>query len=89
MTLDLTDANADGRAQNALFVLLFLGFAVAAVLAMPLDVPVSCQRHAGPFSNDFSVDFDINRVECRKPWMKRAPTTQFWGVPPYVGIAAS
>jgi hypothetical protein len=48
--------------------------------------PISCERHRGDFSNDFSSDFDINRVECRISSLKHSPTIRIWGSAPYVGV---
>ena len=63
-----------------------LGLMWAAIAAGRLEPPTACERHAGAFSNDFSADFDIDRVDCRIPWTKRSPTMHIWGVPPYVGL---
>lgn len=46
---------------------------------------ISCKRHIGDFSNDFSPDFDISSVDCRTSLIKHSPTVRFWAVPPYVG----
>jgi hypothetical protein len=71
--------------SRTMLVLLVL-LSAAVVAELRLDPPVSCQHHAGPFSVAFSAQFDINRVDCRVPGMKRLPTVHFWGGPPYVSI---
>jgi hypothetical protein len=65
--------------------LLGLAIAVAAALAQA-RAPVSCKYHRGSFSDDFTPDLDINRVNCRSPWSERSPTLHLWAVPPCVGI---
>jgi len=44
--------------------------------------PISCEHHEGSFSTDFSIDFDINRVDCRMSWVRKSPTFHFWSVSP-------
>jgi hypothetical protein len=74
------------RALIVLLVFLFFGLMWAAVAKGQLEPPIRCERHAAAFSNDFSADFDIDRVDCRFPWMKRSPAIHFWGGAPYVGL---
>jgi hypothetical protein len=63
-----------------------LGLTFASAAELPQS-PISCGRHQGAFSNDFSPnDFDINSVDCRVSWIKNTPTIRFWGVSPFVGI---
>jgi hypothetical protein len=73
------------RALIVCLALLFLGLS-AAVAVERLGPPIRCERHAGAFSNDFSIDFDIDRLDCRIPWVARSPTMHVWGVAPYVGL---
>ena len=46
----------------------------------------SCEQHRGSFSEGFSTEFDIDRIECRPASTSDSPTLTFWGVSPYVGI---
>jgi heme A synthase len=48
--------------------------------------PVSCERHAGSFGKGFSVDFDIDRIDCKASFLERSPVIQIWGVSPYVAV---
>jgi hypothetical protein len=58
--------------------------AAVSALTHPL---VSCERHQGAFSDRFSTEFDIDRVDCGASWVEGSPTIYFWSVPPYVGIS--
>jgi hypothetical protein len=75
------------RARIVVLLLAFLGMvSLVAVWELTLNRPISCERHQGTFSNDFSPDFDITRVNCRLSSIKNSPTIRFWGVSPYIGI---
>jgi hypothetical protein len=37
---------------------------IAAVSDIP-EIPISCERHDGDFSDDFSSDFDISSIDCK------------------------
>lgn len=76
----------DSRSKLLAFLVL-VGLVASVVMVTELaQSPISCERHKGDFSNDFSPDFDINSVDCRVSWIKNSPTIRFWGVSPYVGI---
>jgi hypothetical protein len=69
--------------------MLFASMLIVLILAAKGEMipsPISCERHGGAFSNDFSADFDINRVGCRSNWTKRSPTVSFFAVSPYVSV---
>jgi hypothetical protein len=67
--------------------LLFLGLvSAAAVAAGRIDPPIKCEQHFGDFSDDFSAGFDINRKDCRTPWLKWSPVAHFWRGTPYVAL---
>lgn len=76
----------DARSKLLVFlVLVGLALTVASVSKLPQS-PISCERHRGDFSNDFSPDFDIDSVDCRGSWIKNSPTIRFWSTAPYLGI---
>jgi hypothetical protein len=62
---------------------LILSFAIVAELSQS---PISCERHKGAFSAQFSTAFDVDSVDCRAAWIKHSPTIHFWGGSPYVGV---
>jgi hypothetical protein len=72
---------------------IFIGFVVvgplcgAAVATGQFDSPIKCEQHFGQFAQHFSADFDIDRTECRVPWLKqRSPVVYVWGWrTPYIG----
>jgi hypothetical protein len=80
-----TAPRSDGRSKQLAFLMMGLCLTVAAVWLITQS-PISCERHRGAFSTDFSPDFDINRIECRVTSVKHSPTIRFWGVAPYVGV---
>ena len=65
--------------------LLGLIFSIAAVTERA-GAPVSCKRHAGSFGRGFSVDFDIDRIDCQASFLEKSPVIQIWGVSPYVAV---
>ena len=75
----------DARSKLLAFLVLGLALTVARVSELTQS-PISCERHHGDFSNDFSPDFDINSVDCRVSWIKNSPTIRFWSTAPYLGI---
>jgi hypothetical protein len=75
----------DARSKRFAFLMMGLSLTVTAVWLLTQS-PISCERHRGASSNDFSSDFDINRIECQVFSVKHSPTIRFWGVAPYVGI---
>jgi hypothetical protein len=73
--------------SKLLALLVLVGLILFAMVAeLSQSPPISCKRHDGAFSNDFSPDFDINRVDCRASWIKNSPTIRFWGVSPYLAV---
>lgn len=58
----------------------------AAVSSDMFRAPITCERHAGAFSSDFSAAFDIRRIECKSAWAKNSPTLLLYSVAPYVAI---
>ena len=67
--------------------LVLLGLISAVVVvAAKAQTPISCEQHAGAFSNGFSADFDVSRLDCRVSTIKNSPTIQFLAVSPYVRI---
>ena len=76
----------DTFARLLAFLVLVGLLTVARVSELPQS-PISCERHHGDFSNDFSPpDFDVNSVDCRVSWIKNSPTIRFWSTAPYLGI---
>jgi hypothetical protein len=65
--------------------LLGLIFSIAAVTEYA-GSPISCKRHKGDFGRGFSVDFDIDRIDCRATFLERSPVIQIWSVSPYVAV---
>jgi hypothetical protein len=65
--------------------LLGIIFSIAAVTEQA-GSPVSCQRHVGDFGKGFSIDFDIDRIDCQASFLEKSPIIQFWGVSPYVAV---
>jgi hypothetical protein len=87
-SIDVTALPRPFDSRSKLLALLVLVGLVASV-AMVTELTrssISCERHKGAFSNDFSPDFDINSLDCRASWIKNSPTIRFWGVSPYVGV---
>jgi hypothetical protein len=79
----------DERSKRLALLMFFLGliFVMVFALATPRP-PISCKRHNGEFSSDFSPDFDISSIDCRTPSIKNSsPTIRFWDAPPYASIA--
>jgi hypothetical protein len=58
----------------------------AAICADMFPVPMTCGRHAGAFSNAFSSEFGIDRIECKSAWMTNSPTLLLYAVHPYVAV---
>ena len=52
--------------------LLAIGWSRVDIIA-EMQSPISCQRHHGAFSDGFSPDFDIDRVDCRFSWIDGSP----------------
>jgi hypothetical protein len=75
----------DARSKLLAFLVLAGALTFASVSKLSQS-PISCERHHGNFSNDFSPDFDINSVDCRVSWIKNSPTIRFWSAAPYLGI---
>jgi hypothetical protein len=75
----------DGRSKRLAFLMIALSLTFTAVWLLTQS-PISCERHQGAFSNDFSSAYDINRIECRVSSLKHSPTIRFWGAAPYVGV---
>jgi hypothetical protein len=75
------------RGLIILLVFLVLGLMWAAAVAKGLlEPPVRCERHAGVFSKAFSANFDIDRMDCRIPSIKRSPAIHIWNGAPYFGL---
>jgi hypothetical protein len=79
----MVDPDTVARLLAFLVLVGLLTFARVSELTQP---PISCERHHGDFSNDFSPpDFDVNSVDCRVSF-KNSPTIRFWSTAPYLGI---
>jgi hypothetical protein len=65
--------------------LLGLIFSIAAVTEYA-GSPISCKRHAGSFGKGFSIDFDIDRIDCQAAFLEKSPVIQIWGIHPYVAM---
>jgi hypothetical protein len=65
------------------------GLTFCAVIAHQAPPLLKWKVHHGAFSNDFSPEFDISRLEISMPAFKNAPTILVWAVPPYLGLQRS
>lgn len=66
---------------------LLLFVAVGLSQSMPAEFSppsISCEKHNGVFSNDFSAEFDISSRNCRLRFFSYSPTVRFYAGPPFI-----